>query len=397
MKKKPEAFCIIPWVHFEFDASNVTPCCHTASNFTPVKFQGDLIESLNHESIQEIRKDLLNNTMPLACQNCYKSENAGFLSEREKNNHFFKDLIPAVIKRSETLIKEEDIVYGDIRLSNLCNQSCRVCSPYFSTLWNKDALKLGTIEEPIIKKNKATDLPELENCKRFRFSGGEPLIDPEHKIFLEKLGQRYDASELSLDYNSNLDIDLKSLKEFITTWGLFKHVTLSASIDHTEKDKYEYIRSFGSWKRVQENFEYLQKQAPQIYLRIQFTLSVFNILDFPKIIHTFINEYHLSPLDIEIYPLHSPDYYSMTILPEEIKHNVEVELESLLKKIMKGSELADEYIVFYKKAKNLIKLMKENDDTKLIHVFQHNTKALDEIRNHHIEKVFPNLTKALNF
>jgi molybdenum cofactor biosynthesis enzyme MoaA len=395
MKKEPKNFCIIPWMHFEFDAGNVTPCCHTASFFEPVDFENDLVSTLNHERIKEIRKDFLNNKAPSACQNCFRNEKNGLLSEREKNNRLYKELISDVIEKKEIEVREESLVYADIRFSNICNQSCRVCSPYFSTLWNEDALKLGIINTPIIKKRSIEDIPELKNCKKFRFSGGEPLIDPEHKKYIERLSRRNDAYELNIEYNTNLDLDCEKLIGFTKLWKKFETITISVSLDHIERAKFEYIRSNGNWDRVKSNFDLLQKEHQNIHLRIQFTLSIFNIMDFPGIIDTFTKEYQLNPHDIEIYPLHSPDYYSMTMLPKKVKTEISEKITKKTTEMMKEFELADEYIILNKKLKNLMALMTASDNSKLIHVFKNKTSALDKIRGQTFSDTFPKLSNRL--
>jgi molybdenum cofactor biosynthesis enzyme MoaA len=95
-----------------------------------------------------------------------------------------------------------DITSLDIRLNNICNFKCRMCSEYFSSaiqqetikIYGKDA-KLGheqnllTASLSIERDSQfSTIAPYItSNVEDIYFAGGEPLMTKEHYRVLDKL------------------------------------------------------------------------------------------------------------------------------------------------------------------------------------------------------------------
>jgi molybdenum cofactor biosynthesis enzyme MoaA len=388
-KKVGENFCVIPWMHFVLDGSEVLPCCRMYGRFSPEPLKKDLKESLNTDSFQNIRQNFLENRPPNECLECFKCESAGLLSRRNKYNVAYKEVIEEVEKNPSVTITEKDIRYADLRFSNKCNLSCRTCGPYFSTAWNKDALELGQIKNPIINTINKSMIPDLDNCHSFYFAGGEPLLEKEHSYYLTKLTERNDCSDITLRYNSNLDI--KKIENFVEHWRKFKKVIIFASIDHIEKEKAEYIRDKCNWINVLNNLYLIQKLKGNIELNIQVTVSIFNVYDLPDIVDYFLYKLKLSPMLIELSLLQEPEIFSVRLLPDELKEKLTEKMKSYSILRLQEFNLDKEIMYLISNIKKIISYTNGSVSNEVTKNFVSKTIELDRIRNQSMLKVFPNL------
>ena len=81
-----------------------------------------------------------------------------------------------------------DPPYLDVRFSNVCNFSCRMCEHELSTAWYKDAIKLNYIDSTtseLVTPTNPQDLWEqikllIPTVEMIQWAGGEPLVTEEH-------------------------------------------------------------------------------------------------------------------------------------------------------------------------------------------------------------------------
>ena len=84
----------------------------------------------------------------------------------------------------------------DYRISNLCNFKCMTCTPVYSSSLSEDYKKVhpissmnagfsfpGKTEDDVFEQI----LPHLPYVKEIYFAGGEPMMQKEHYMVLEKL------------------------------------------------------------------------------------------------------------------------------------------------------------------------------------------------------------------
>ena len=101
-----------------------------------------------------------------------------------------------------------NMIYWDIRFSNLCNLSCRYCGTYFSSNWYDDQVALfGKPNHPKVtyagsSKTDAYDqlINYLPMVEQVYFAGGEPLIMEEHYKILKALIDIGKADKVRLIY-----------------------------------------------------------------------------------------------------------------------------------------------------------------------------------------------------
>ena len=208
-------FCILPWIHLEIQqGGSCTTCCKTQLqvdlgqlNETP------FLEILNHPEQVQTRKNMLEDKPTSACVDCYRDENLGHLSLRQKSNLYYQHVEDQALANMDSdykLIKPNLINLG-LRFSNLCNLKCVYCSSHYSTSI-KDNYNIGYLKT----FNSKTEMEFFleEHCKQvetYYIAGGEPFLDPLHVSFLDYL-EKNNLTNTCLTYNTNLSIPLEKRK-----------------------------------------------------------------------------------------------------------------------------------------------------------------------------------------
>jgi sulfatase maturation enzyme AslB (radical SAM superfamily) len=241
---------------------NVKPCCW-------YKGAGIQLNENFNKNIQERSKI---NNWTSGCQVCQKQEEYGQNSFRQSSF----DIIPNIDSTAPVAL--------DINLDMTCNAACVICDPGSSTYWSKQiSSKTNTL---YIKQDydftehleKILSTINLNELRRIKFFGGEPLLTDTHIKILEQVPN---PSQCDIWYTSNASILPK--KEVLTLWEKFKLVYFEASIDGTES-QFEYIRWPLKWKKVEQNLLELKNTGPNnILFRINHTLNPFNIFYYDRL------------------------------------------------------------------------------------------------------------------
>ena len=142
-----KTFCMYPWIHLHaFPTGDAMPCCmteHHAGNIGNCHTQ-TLKEIWNSPAQKQLRLDMLNGNKNPMCGRCYEQEESGFFSGRQSANKHHGHLIERVLETEPDGHYEKfELVYWDIRFSNLCNLKCRSCGHMFSSQWYKDQVALA--------------------------------------------------------------------------------------------------------------------------------------------------------------------------------------------------------------------------------------------------------------
>ena len=287
-----------------FSNGKIGPCCHISADYLKP------ITELNNPNRFQ---DLYSDSPPDACNSCHRTERQGIKSYREQFNY----------QKSDKL----GLQFVDIRNTNYCNLKCRYCGPHFSSQWSEE-LGLGNIiHEPIDRYHQ---LLITESLQWLYFTGGEPLINPEHWAFLEKLISTGYNKNISLLYNTNLTTIKYKNKDIINFWNKFKSVNIQCSIDAVGTPL-EYIRSGSSWPRIKENLETLQQQSASTGIRVLITpvLSIMNLW-FIEDLFKYADQQKILVRPII---LHGPDYLALDVIPDELT-DLALECANRLKKYM---------------------------------------------------------------
>ena len=314
----------------------ICACCRSH----PIGFiQKDTLENIwNNDTMQRIRRQVLNNERPPECEPCFSLEDQGVESLRMR--HIAGKIPEARINLYPNTQLQEimpfEIPTMELKLNNLCNLKCRMCHPMDSTAWNdwsevKDFYKAeGNIMYDIVEEHNLENKPFLDkfqdstewwaslekllpHFRRVEFAGGEPLMDPQHYRILDMLAPYGDQIEIK--YATNLSTLGKNNRTIWEYWPKFKSVAVNVSIDGMEKS-YEYVRGNASWAELINNIKQIQT-IPNISRIVgAVTVQVSNVLILDKII-----EYFLDDLGI-IFHTHRVEYpkiLSAQVLPRELK------------------------------------------------------------------------------
>lgn len=340
MKNPSKTFCMHPFTGLATrEDGAIKICCKSA----PIGFiQNESLESAwNNDTMQLVRRQILNGERPEVCKPCWDLEDQGVESLRQRHingvipearinlypNTEFKEILPFEFPTME------------IKLNNLCNLKCRMCHPMDSTSWNDwnqvvsfykkednflvdkiDSLNLvnkpylGPFDDSDNWWNSFEKL--LPHFRRVEFAGGEPLMDPQHFKILEML-KPY-GNQIQLKYATNLSMLGKGNRTVHEYWPHFKSIAVNVSIDGYGPS-YEYVRGNASWMELLSNIEEIQKFPNIDRIVGAVAVQVSNIYVIPRMI-----EFFLDTLGIVFYTnmVSYPQCLSIQVLPEELKREV---------------------------------------------------------------------------
>lgn len=315
--KLPDKFCIMPWVGIETntDASS-SICCVMEEPLNTIDLTKNTIsDAWTSDHVKEIRKSFLNGELRESCRNCWYEEESNITSKREIELCRYKDDIVNVLNNHQYP------KHLDLKLGNICNAKCRICSSKSSTLWAKEVLDKKPIAKFHLEKGRWPRINHLfwedlsdniEHVANIDFFGGEPLLI-NHKFILEKCIKQGIAKNINLSYNTNGSI---YKPELIPLWKEFKSVQLLFSIDGIGS-RFTYLRHPAKWQEVEQNiFKYKEHVKSVIFC----TISAFNIWYLDEICDW--QETVLSDVELHFNKVFEPKQYSTKCLPLPIKNKI---------------------------------------------------------------------------
>lgn len=395
-----KVFCMSPWIqlHAQTDGK-VSPCCmtsvHDGNEIGDLRKNPDLTAAWNSENMKQLRRNMLTGVESSLCNNCYKYEELGKFSELMQYNQDFKRYYSRVVStRKNGIVTDSTVPIIDIRFSNKCNYKCRICNSDYSSLWYEEELKLGTNKtgqpkEMWVAEEEEKFLNSFKNLlpyvKRLHFAGGEPLFMDEHYAVLEHLIS-IGKTNITLTYNTNLST-LRYKKHYVTElWKKFKKVDVWASLDGMDK-RGDYQRKGQNWKEIEANIRAIQIEAPQVFLGVNTTVSIFNIFHILDFYPYLVENNFVKPNRVNLYPLMYPHAFAITNLTPALKNKAIKAFESFDKNYL--STLPDA-----SKIRNHINAMLTlmmSDTGMLQKEFQQKVSAVDELRGEKFVSTFPEL------
>lgn len=418
-KEFPKNFCSVPWlqIHTEPDGK-VMPCCYY-SHQTEHKlgnWKEDQLKTIFHnDKWNKLRQEFLEGKRPDACFRCWKEEDSGIVSMRQRFNERYQNWPDHTNQNYynkfndiEKMTKSNGQV-GDIKLAtidlifnNLCNFKCRSCGPGLSTSWAADAIKLGNPVPTLITNDEISHMKDdlvnlvdmVDPYTEIHFSGGEPMMQEEHYEFLKLLidmGQ----TKVKIRYNTNLSTyKLKNYNAFELLKN-FENVFIIGSIDAMGA-KGEYIRKGFDWEQALDWIKTCKEYIPTIDLGISAVYSLLNCeaaIDLHRYICTndLFKKHTGDTFGFNLNVLHFPDYIRTTVLPAATKKRVTEKIQKHIEWLEQTQPRNFDYPVFMEHWNSAMTLMNSNDETHLIPKFFNETQKLDTLRNESFKNVFPEL------
>lgn len=439
---KKSTFCPLPWNSINIRNNGDLRLCCNANSYSPQKgilrkedgtpynaSRDDFNEARNASMLKEVRTTMLNGEWHSECERCRQEEKNGILSRRQMENRDWEltvDQAREITQEDGTIDPaDHDIEYFDIRYGNFCNLKCRMCGPTDSHQWYDDFVQLtgqtsykDTHEKIQLTKNSKgrweTDQYDwfknsnmywnnfekhTKHAKKLYIVGGEPLIIDEHIESLERLVANGTASEIQIEYNTNLT---NVTAKILDLWKHFKEIRIGASIDGCN-EVFDYQRTPAKWSHVYENLKKIESRNDiNFKCWFAFTITPFNVFHFPEFMKWKLTESGLTKFNaIESYrPIvsyhmcHAPKYYNIKVLPQELKQQV-VEHYKPFREWVINSDCNDHVKKHFLNHLDSVEkfMLSEDYSTQWLPDFIKTTINLDKIRNQDILKVVPQYTE----
>jgi hypothetical protein len=360
--------------------------------------------------MRRTRLQIKEGKVPESCAKCFEEESKGIKSKRNWETMVWNErlnLPDIVSKMNATGGMPVEIPYFDLRLGNLCNLKCVMCSPHDSSSWIKDykiqypkynSISLindsqwdRTMDYTWYKKSSFIDSMknQIQFIKELYFAGGEPLLIPEHYNILQWLVDKGHSKNVILRYNSN---GTELPNHLIKLWEEFKLVKFNFSIDACG-DKNDYIRYPSKWIDITNNLHKLDKTSDNIVVNVACAVNLLNVsyldelVDW-KISQNFnkVNTKQYGAGLIGLHLVYLPSYLNVRVLPNNIKHQAILKINNLLKRYSNNDFDNDPY--GKKRWLGLINYMSTDWTHKLPDCIEY-LNITDETRQTNFREVFP--------
>ena len=394
---KQDTFCVLPWMHLYIGTDgNVLPCCLADHQFSMGNIDNHSVDDIvKSTSFNQLRSNMIAGIRSKECARCYKQEDLGLRSSRVEHNARWPDLKMTDLDPTGTIAKFEP-VYFDIRLNNICNLKCRMCSGYFSSAIAQEEAELfdnsSSVESALRSKQRKSSLTEILNylplAEKIYFAGGEPLLSSEHYEILKTLID-CGNTDLEIFYNTNFTTLQYQKISVLDLWGKFSNIKIGASLDATGPVA-EYVRHGTDWKTIESNLTLVKTQCPHVNFTVTSTVGLLNIsslIDLQRQWHTN-SILNLSKFSMQI--LISPDHLSLCALPTRHKQRLEQKINHHIVWCEANSaiKLATQW-------KDVLTYMWSQDNSHHLSEFRRLTNLMDVYRKESLAQAIPELADLI--
>lgn len=420
-------FCTIPFVSLVVNTDGaIRPCCMIKGQYSQLKkadgtkytIKDNLNDAWNSDEMRRMRMAMINGEKLEGCNVCYLQEASGRTSNREYANAEWTHKLTS--KEIENKIDQAilnageidySIAYLDLRLGNLCNLKCRMCSPFNSSQIAKEHLDLEQ-RDPAYKvvwastfgkfNPRFNDMQEwfdndilwdqvidmIPNLKKVYMTGGEPTLIENNFKFMQACIDK-GRKDIVLFFNTNCT---NVNKKFTNLISQFDRVNINASIDGVNEVN-DYIRAPSKWSQISRNVETLA-QMPNVVLGVTPTVqtyNVFNLIDTLNWVDSLNKKYNKNIFVDFLINVH-PKHLAVGILPDNIRQQVSSEL--LEYKANNFNQATPELTV--NSTNGIIGLLQQDrvvDWQEQLNKFKTYTESLDRERNQSLSSISKELTE----
>ena len=375
-----ENFCVYPWFHLQVKPNGIIkPCCRFDVNELGEFSKGDdSLDLKKGESWQTLRKKMNKGEAPRGCYKCVEDERIGMESMRLDLNAAKKQF-----NYQGEAVRLENLEVG---FGNTCNLACRSCTSMLSTKWYDDDVYLQSqfSADRGVSKAKSVqaeidwhDENIYKDLTYVKFTGGEPFLEKNFKVFLEELikHSREKITYLRICTNASF-VPRKSILELLEK---FDNVELSISIDAYGLQN-EYLRYPSRWEETEKTLMFWKEKLrvnKNWKMVLCATISIYSIESFPAL-ESWWDEFSANVEGcrnkIILQPVYNPSYLSPSILPIEIVGALKSNSSSKILDYFSGKNANDENIG----------------------LFNEFTHLLDKRRDQSFSERFPLLAKEIN-
>ena len=297
-----DSFCPSPWFHTRINNSGNYEYCRWA-----VKHDRQGLPSIRTQSpvywfqhgMSDIRQQMLAGEHPKGCAECYKIEEHGKVSGRQRQllkigvtqEDFDKTMLSTPwlqeFKNTKNRDGASDQLPQDwqIDLGNFCNSACLFCEPHSSSRLASEFKRIGFIKElppeawvddPASVEMFIDTLEHTPRLAYLHFIGGETLITPAFRKILQALVDNNLCQQVSIGFTTNL-----------TTWNSdivkllceFKEVNLGMSVEclHPVNDYARYGSNLATVERMMKRWIDVGRQHGWL-MQVRITPTILTVL-----------------------------------------------------------------------------------------------------------------------
>ena len=354
-------FCMAPWSHIQQNSyGEINPCCmFYGEDEVYTKKYGSLQDAFDGPENAKLRERMLNGEYIDSCKKCYRDEDLGKSSYRQRFNERYNLSDKPVIRELE------------LALSNKCNFKCVTCNTRFSSSWYDDDILLGRTHYTDIGRNYKSNFDikneDLSHLTELKILGGEPFLEKDYLKIFKSINKK----NVTLFLVTNNSIFPP--KDWIAELSEFKDIRFVISLDGVY-DVAEFVRYGKKFSKFEKNFvrwmELSKKFLHNMTIVPHYVFHVYNSINLNstlKWMEQFFDDDEVLSYDF----LEYPKELSIKYLPKDVKQFIIEQNDNFLRpKIKKFLEMS-EYNEFYcKKLKTYHKFLNVRneipDECKLI-------------------------------
>jgi sulfatase maturation enzyme AslB (radical SAM superfamily) len=286
-------FCPLPFKGLFVHTDKVAVCCASVKpikNITPNDF-------LNSDYLKNLREKFLAGEIDESCSFCVQAEAKGLQSIRQ---HTLKSL------GYDTTPKVE---YMELRASNLCNFSCKMCN-------GSNSSSISGVVENMTDESWQQVLSNTKDLKSVSLTGGEPFLIKQYHELLDHLIAT-GKEDINMRIYTNCSV---YNKKFLDKLEHFKSCELHMSIDGVGKTA-ELQRAGSDWTVVDENVRRFMDL--KIGLAFHTTFTKMNLLSVDKLAAYFVEMQQKRPdLKFIAHTIFTPSDLTVEQTPESYRQFV---------------------------------------------------------------------------
>lgn len=417
----PEVICVSPWYELRINPDGGYTYCHAATSFE----QSALLPSqwfTQGNLTCQTKQNISDGLTTAGCTECYANEQQGLVSFRQRRNQqaaiysgqFQRQSIESspAWARINGQVSNYKPAFLHVCLSNLCNLSCRMCQPKWSSQLTSTLKRAGIIDQSVqILQDWTNDSAKWQDFIRLvidnpylislHFMGGEPML---HKKFYELIECCIEnkTTDFHLTFVTNGTCINDSIIEKLLK---FKSATIEISIENFHHSN-DYIRVNSNWQQVQHNIDLLSKhRSPTFDVVLRTVPQALSIMHY----YTLIDYAISNQISIDSNVMARPEYLKIVVLSSAIKKAISVDLQQRYRDLLKvskdsttnkkinllrnTSQIQQQISVHIQSVLTLLNESEPENIAQLRKEFLEYNQKIDNVANQTFDQVYPELTQ----
>lgn len=346
-------FCAAPWFQLRNDNDGTfRSCCEI--DYSRTEYTGQTQYNLRDHSIDDwmdsdynryLRQNLSQGNRLAECSQCWRKEQSNHRSLRQiingtmsKNADDMSQTWVSSYFRRKTDWASDLLLSADVKLNNLCNYACAMCSPMDSsqiyTVWRRDQshplVRMRLDDDPgyldrarsvFLEQNNLSLLRQLlDRCpSHIKMLGGEPLMDQAARNLLQAVPAS-NAQKINLLFVTNGSQDLLAACEQLRHYRTVSFVISLEGVGAVQ----DFVRRGSDWQQIERNIDRYVQQHGTNNIYVHHTVQALSIMGLVDLMQWCSDR--LIALGMRV--LEAPDYLSLTSVPDALRTSVIEQLKS---------------------------------------------------------------------